>query len=129
MLDRFAADAVIVLHLAFIAFAVAGGMLVVLWRRVAWLHLPAVAWAAYAELTATICPLTPLENGLRQRAGLSGYEGGFIEHYLMPVIYPSGLTANVQAALGAIVIAINVLFYLIVLQRLRRHSMPHASSH
>jgi len=116
--DRVLADAVVVFHLAFIAFVLAGGVLVITWRRrVAWLHLPAVAWAAYAEFTATICPLTPLENALRLRAGQSGYAGGFVEHYLIPIIYPAGLTPNAQGVLGAVVIAVNLLFYAIAWRR------------
>ena len=111
MIDRLLADAVVLLHLLFIAFALAGGALV-LWRlRIAWLHLPAVAWAAYVEFTATICPLTPLENALRRRAGAAGYDGGFIEHYLIPVIYPAGLTPSIQVAIGGLVVALNVAFY------------------
>ena len=118
MFDRVLADAVVVFHLAFIAFVLAGGVLVITWRRrVAWLHLPAVAWAAYAEFTATICPLTPLENALRLRAGQSGYAGGFVEHYLIPIIYPAGLTPNAQGVLGAVVIAVNLVFYAIAWRR------------
>jgi len=118
VLDRVLADAVVVFHLAFIAFVLVGGVLVVTWRRrVIWLHLPAVAWAAYAEFTSTICPLTPVENALRLRAGREGYEGGFVEHYLIPLIYPTGLTPNVQGVLGAIVIAVNLVFYAIAWRR------------
>ena len=120
MLDRVLADVVVVFHLAFIAFVLVGGVLVIWRHRVAWLHLPAVVWAAYAEFTSTICPLTPLENGLRLRAGQSGYEAGFVEHYLMPIIYPPGLTSNVQLILGAIVVAVNIAFYAIVWQRSRQ---------
>jgi len=120
MIDRVVGDAVVVAHLAFIAFVVGGGMLVLAWPRLAWLHLPAAVWGAYAELTATICPLTPLENALRLRAGQAGYAGGFVEHYLLPIIYPAGLTAHVQTLLGAIVIAINVVFYAIAWRRRRR---------
>ena len=105
MVDRLLGDAVVVLHLAFIAFAMGGGMLVIAWPRVAWLHLPAVIWAAYVEFTSTICPLTPLENALRLDAGRSGYEGGFIEHYVLPIVYPVGLTPYVQTILGVIVIS------------------------
>ena len=97
-----------------------GGALLLVWPRIAWLHLPAVVWGAYAELTSTICPLTPLENALRLRAGQAGYSGGFVEHYLLPIIYPAGLTAHVQTLLGAIVIAINVVFYAIAWRRRRR---------
>ncbi len=126
MLDRVLADAVVVFHLGFIVFVLAGGVLVITWRRrVAWLHLPAVAWAAYAEFTSTICPLTPLENTLRRRAGQSGYEGGFIENYLIPIVYPSALTPNVQVVIGAIIVAVNVALYAIVVRRSRqRGRMP-----
>ena len=120
MSDRLLADAVVVLHLLFIAFALAGGALV-LWRpRFAWLHLPAAAWAAYVEFSGTICPLTPLENTLRRRAGAAGYDGGFIEHYVIPVIYPAGLTPQVQLALGVAVVAINAAFYFAAWWRHRR---------
>ena len=120
MPDRLIADVIVVGHLAFVAFVVAGGLLLLRWPRLAWLHLPAAAWGAYAELTATICPLTPLENRFRQRAGLGGYEGGFVEHYVMPVLYPSGLTAQHQVWLGAFVIALNAAVYAAVLVRARR---------
>ena len=116
MLDRVAVDAVVVIHLAFIAFVLVGGALVIKWRRVAWLHVPAVIWGAYAELTSTICPLTPLENALRLRAGQAGYEGGFIDHYLLPIIYPAGLTPQVQTIIGVIAIGVNVVFYTIALK-------------
>jgi len=108
---RLAADAVLVIHLAFIVFVLAGGVLVL--RRGIWaaFHLPAVAWGAFAELSATVCPLTPLENSLRRSAGAAGYDGGFIEHYLVPLIYPSGLTPRVQVVLGLIVLAANVPLY------------------
>ena len=111
MSERLLADGLVALHFAFIVFVLCGGLLVL--RRRAWslLHLPAVAWAAYVEFTATICPLTPWENALRQRAGEAGYDGGFIEHYLIPVIYPAGLTPRIQLLLGAFVIALNVIVY------------------
>lgn len=119
MSDRLLADAVVVLHLLFIVFALAGGALV-LWRpRFAWLHLPAAVWAAYVEFSGTICPLTPLENTLRHRAGGAGYEGGFVEHYVIPLIYPPGLTPAVQYAIGAIVVAVNVVFYVVAWRRRR----------
>ncbi|MFO1413805.1 MAG: DUF2784 domain-containing protein [Burkholderiales bacterium] len=116
---RIAADAVVALHLAFIVFAVAGGFLVLRDRRVAFLHLPAVAWVVWLEFTGALCPLTPLENALRRAAGESGYPGGFIEHYLLPVIYPAGLTADVQVLLGAGALAVNVAVYALVWRRRR----------
>ena len=86
------ADAVVVLHLAFIVFEVAGGILVLRWRRLAWIHLPAAAWAVLIEFAGWICPLTPLENWLRARVGDATYTTTFVERYLIPVMYPSGLT-------------------------------------
>jgi hypothetical protein len=108
---RWLADATVALHLAFIVFVVFGGFLA--WRKAgwAWVHLPAVAWVAFIEFTGTTCPLTPLENMLRERAGDAGYSGGFIEHYLLPIIYPAGLTAGAQVVLGFVVIALNVVVY------------------
>ena len=119
MLDRLAADAVVALHLAFVVFAAIGGVLA--WRRLAyaWFHLPALAWAAYVEFSGTICPLTPLENRLRVRAGEAGYPGSFVEHYLMPVLYPAGLTPDAQRWIGAALVALNVAIYAVALARAR----------
>lgn len=105
------ADALVLVHLAFIAFVVAGAWLLFRWPRLVWLHLPAVAWGAYVEFSGAICPLTPLENVLRARAGESGYEGGFIAHYILPLMYPAGLTPQVQLALGTAVVVLNALAY------------------
>ena len=111
------ADATVAFHFAFILFVVFGGALV--WRRTAWawLHVPAVAWVAWLEFTHAICPLTPLENALRARAGDEGYAGGFIAHYIEPIIYPGGLTPGIQVVLGALVVAINVGVYALVWRR------------
>lgn len=105
------ADAVLVLHLAFIVFAVAGGLLLWRWPRVVWLHVPAVLWGVGIELSGGMCPLTPLENRLRQFAGEAGYAVGFIEHYLLPLIYPPGLTPAWQWLLGGGLAVFNVLVY------------------
>ena len=105
------ADATVALHAAFIVFVVAGGLLVSRNARWALLHLPAVAWVAWLEFTRAICPLTPLENALRARAGDEGYAGGFIDHYLVPVIYPAGLTPGIQVALGAALVVGNAWLY------------------
>ncbi|NMG72687.1 DUF2784 domain-containing protein [Parazoarcus communis] len=117
MTYRLAADAVLVLHLAFILFVLAGGLPVLRWPRVAFAHLPAAAWGIHIELSGGLCPLTPLENTLRARAGQAGYEGSFIEHYLLPVIYPDGLTRELQLALAGTVVVVNVAVYSWVLWR------------
>lgn len=126
MTYRWLADATVVVHFAFIAFVVLGALLV--WRRPAWawLHVPAIVWVAYIELTGSLCPLTPLENALRLRAGDAGYAGGFIEHYLVPIIYPPGLTPAIQVLLGAAVIGVNALAYWSIWRR-RRRSDPAAA--
>lgn len=111
MIFRALADAVLVLHLAFILFIVLGGFLVLRRPRLAWLHLPATAWGAWIEFAGWICPLTPLENWLRARAGGGEFTGGFIEHYLTALIYPGALTRNLQWLLGAFVLAINAGVY------------------
>lgn len=115
-----AADAVLVLHGLFVLFAVAGGLLVA-WRRwTAAVHIPTALWAAGIEFTGGICPLTPLENRLRALAGEATYPGAFIDHYLLPLIYPAGLTRGVQVALGVGVIALNLAIYAWALTRSRR---------
>jgi hypothetical protein len=120
MTYRIAADAVLLLHLAFILFVVLGGLLVLKWPRLALLHVPAVAWGATVELLHLICPLTPLENRLRRAAGEEGYSGGFIEHYLVPLIYPAGLTPGIQLWLGAFVLLLNLVPYGLLAKRLMR---------
>lgn len=92
-------------------FVVLGGLLVLRWRWVMWLHLPAAVWGALIEFAGWICPLTPLEKWLRREGGLGGYEGGFVEHYILPLLYPSALTRTVQLVLGAGVIVVNLLIY------------------
>ncbi|MDP3816918.1 DUF2784 domain-containing protein [Pseudomonas sp.] len=120
MIFYLAADAVLLVHLLFIAFVLLGGLLVLRWRRLVWLHLPAVVWGVVVESMRWQCPLTPLENSLRQAAGQAGYAGGFVEHYLMPIIYPAGLTPQIQLWLGAVVLLLNGLIYAVVLLRVRR---------
>ena len=120
MFASFAADALVLLHLCFIAFVVVGGFLAWHWRALAWVHLPAAAWGALIEFMGWTCPLTPLENHLRRLAGESGYGGGFIAHYLTPIIYPAGLTSPNQIALGVLVLAVNAWAYSVYFSRLRR---------
>ncbi len=111
MAYRILADAVLVVHMSFILFVVGGGFLVPRWRGVAWVHIPAVAWGALIEFMGWVCPLTPLEIWARSRAGGTGYSGGFIEHYLLPVVYPAALTHETQIVLGALVLILNVFIY------------------
>ena len=120
MIYRWLADAVVALHFAFVLFVVLGGLLVMRWRKLAWLHVPAAIYGALIEFAGFICPLTPLENWLRRRSGEQGYAGGFIEHYLIPVIYPAGLTRQIQLMLGAFVLALNAIVYWLVWRRPRQ---------
>lgn len=124
MLARLLADAVVLLHLAFVAFAVGGGLLALRWRWLPWLHLPALGWAAFVEFSGRICPLTPLENFLREAGGSAGYPGGFVEHYLLPVLYPAGLTRDAQWLLGGGLVLFNVLVYFLLWRRRRRAPAP-----
>ena len=113
------ADAVLVIHFLFVIFVALGGLLVLRWPRVAWLHVPAAAWGVAIEFFGWICPLTPLENALRARAGESTYHGDFIARYLMPFIYPEGLAREAQITLGLAALIGNVAIYAIALRRRR----------
>ena len=115
MIAKVAADFLVVVHFAFIAFVVLGGFLVLKWGRVAILHIPCALWGALIEFKGWICPLTPLENHFRKAAGGTGYSGGFIDQYVMPLVYPKGLTRDMQILLGAMVLALNVCVYGVVL--------------
>jgi hypothetical protein len=114
------ADGVVVFHLSFILFVMLGALLVLRWPFFVWLHLPAVAWGMAVEFLHLYCPLTPWENALREKAGASGYEGDFVGHYLIPLIYPQGLTPQIQITLGFVVLVVNLGAYLIVIARWRR---------
>jgi hypothetical protein len=114
------ADVVMVAHGLFVVFVVAGAVLVLRWPRIAWIHLPLAAWGAWVELGNRVCPLTPLENDLRRRAGEAGYQGGFLERYLVDLVYPPGLTREVQVGLGVGVIVLNAAIYAWVWRRRRR---------
>ncbi|UVE19087.1 DUF2784 domain-containing protein [Pseudomonas sp. LS44] len=119
-LYRLAADAVVVLHGLFILFVIGGGLLVLKWRWLLALHLPAVLWGVTVEALHLICPLTPLENHLRRAAGEAGYPGSYVDHYLLPLIYPAGLTPQVQLYLGALIVVINGLVYAHLWRSMRR---------
>jgi len=117
MVYRILADLVVSAHLAFVLFVALGGFLVLRRRRVAWFHLPAAAWGVLIEFAGWVCPLTPLEVWLRIRGGEAGYAGGFVEHYLIPLLYPGNLTRTQQVLLGLLVLVVNVWIYLVVIRR------------
>lgn len=114
------ADAIVVIHFLFILFVIGGGLLVIRSPKLAMVHLPAVVWGAAVEIFGWICPLTPLENRFRDLAGKTAYSGDFIGRYLLPVIYPENLTADIQYILGGLVITVNVVIYFIVVRRRRK---------
>lgn len=117
---RALADVVVVIHFCFVIFVVLGGVLVLRRPWLAWLHVPAAVWGALIEFAGWICPLTPLENHLRALGREPGYSGGFVEHYITAVLYPSGLTRGMQVAIGVFVLAVNVTVYTILIVRMRR---------
>ena len=119
MIFRVLADLIVVLHLGFVLFVVLGGALALRWPRVAWVHLPCAVWGALISFAGWICPLTPLENRLRRTGGAAGYEGGFVEHYLVPALYPDALTRRTQLASGVLVILVNVAAYAWAFRRRR----------
>lgn len=122
MIWRALADLVLLIHLAFIVFVIVGGFFASRWRWLPWIHLPAVAWAVVLEFSGWICPLTPLENSLRQASGEAGYAGGFLEHYLVQVVYPEALTPEIQIYIGLGVLLINGMAYSILWKgRTRSH--------
>jgi len=114
------ADALVVVHFAFTAFVIFGGFLTWRWPRIALLHLPALVWGCWIEISHSICPLTPLENHWRQLAGEAGYREGFLAHYLVRVLYPPGLTWDVQYELAALLVAVNAVAYVGLVRRRRR---------
>lgn len=117
MLYRLAADSLVLFHLSFIVFVLFGGLLALKWRGVLWLHGPAVAWGIAVEVFHLPCPLTRWENLFRHLAGQDGYGGGFIEHYILTLIYPAGLTPNIQRVLGAVVVLVNLAVYVRLTRR------------
>ena len=115
MIYSFLADLLVVFHLVFILYVIAGAMLIFKWPKMLWIHLPSCFWGMTVEFTGWICPLTPWEIQLRRLAGEEGYTRSFIEHYLIPIIYPSGLTREIQMLLGGIVLIINLSLYTLIL--------------
>jgi hypothetical protein len=119
LIYRALADLVLVVHFAFVLFVVFGGLLVLRWPRVALLHIPAAIWGVLIEYSGWICPLTPLENSFRRAGGEAGYSGGFIQHYIQPVLYPAGLTRSTQIVLGSLALVVNLTAYGVVMARKR----------
>ncbi|MDZ7780528.1 MAG: DUF2784 domain-containing protein [Gemmatimonadota bacterium] len=122
MSHAFLADMVLVGHLAFVLFVIFGGLLALRWSWVSVPHLPVLAWGVWIELTGGVCPLTPVENRLRRAAGQAGYEATFIEHYIVPIVYPPGLTHGIQVGLGVALVLGNAAVYVGVWRRWRRSS-------
>ena len=120
MIYRFLADALLVFHLSFAIFAGVGALLVLRWPRLRWVHVPVAVWGALIMFGGWICPLTPLEKHLRRLGGQAGYEGGFLEHYIISVLYPAGLTRGLQIGIGLFVVAVNGFVYGRMLARRRR---------
>jgi hypothetical protein len=116
---RLLADLLVLVHFGFVLFVVLGGLLVLRHPRLAWVHFPAAAWGATIEFTGWVCPLTPWEQSLRRLGGQAGYAGGFVEHYVLPVLYPEGLTPMIQVILGAVVVVLNFAIYGAMLRRHR----------
>ena len=119
------ADSVVVLHLFFILFVVLGGILTLVWPKVIWVHIPCVLWAIIIELTGKICPLTPLENELRARAGQGMYSGDFVMHYIEPMIYLEGLTRQLQIILGVMAALVNMMVYTLIYLRKKQRDLKH----
>ena len=119
-MHKILADTIVIIHFLFIIFVIGGGLLVIRRPKIAFVHLPAAVWGAAVELFGWICPLTPLENRFRDLAGETPYSGDFIARYLLPVIYPENLTTSIQYLLGGLVIAVNVIIYVIAIRKHRK---------
>ena len=127
MIYSFLADLLVVFHQVFILYVIAGALLFIKWAKTLWLHLPSCFWGMTVEYTGWICPLTPWEIQLRRLAGEEGYTGSFIEHYLIPIIYPIGLTREVQMLLGGTVLIVNLSLYTLILIKRRKRKTPENS--
>ena len=121
MLSRVLADTVLFIHFLFVLFAVLGGLLVLYKKQVAWFHIPTVLWSSIVNLAGWTCPLTPLENMFRTLAGQAGYEGGFIQHYIEPVVYPNNMPRGTELVAGVSVVVWNVVVYAFILYYWRKH--------
>jgi len=129
MIAKLIADALVVLHFLFIIFVIFGGFSTLKWPRIALIHIPCAIWGALIEFYGWVCPLTHFEHYFRETASGVGYSGGFIQHYLIPIIYPYGLTKDIQLGLGIMVVSLNLFIYLIVIYKKVRHGTPNDSSY
>lgn len=118
------ADGLVLVHLLFVAFVLLGGFLLLRWQKLVWLHLPAAAWGGWIEFSGGVCPLTPIENRLRAMGGEVVYSGGFVERYLIPVLYPENLTLPLQQVLGGLVVAVNLAAYGLAYRAMRKRPAP-----
>jgi hypothetical protein len=123
MVYKLLTDLTVFIHLAFILFVVLGGFLVLRWRKSVYAHIPAALWGAAVEYFGLLCPLTPLENYFRNKAGYLTYKAGFIEQYITPLIYPENLKRNIQFILGSLVILINIVIYLLIIIKNKRKQL------
>jgi hypothetical protein len=121
MLNHILSDLVILTHFSFVLFVIIGGFLVIRWKRIAWLHIPAFLWAGLVEIAGFQCPLTPLESWLAERSGAGAYRTGFVEHHIIPILYPASLTRDLQVALGFFVLLVNLGIYGVLFRRTHRH--------
>jgi len=128
MIYRLLADVVVILHLSFVVFVVLGGFLLTRWPKLIYAHIPVAVWGVLIEFAGWICPLTPLENMLRARGGQAGYEGGFVDHYIIPVLYPQALNRNIQYALGFFVLVVNAVAYMRFFRRRGRMRPAHGDA-
>ncbi len=119
MMYHWLADVVVLIHGAFVAFVILGAFIALRWRWLVWLHLPAAIWGVLIEYAGWICPLTPLENALRARAGESGYSGDFIEHYILRALYPHGLTPATRWILGSVALVVNLIAYALLIRKFK----------
>lgn len=120
---KFLADALVVFHFGFVAFVMLGGLLSLRWNRIGWLHIPCVLWVIWVESSGSICPLTPLENDLLEQAGFQRYEGGFVDHYITPVLYPSNLTRAMQIGIAVGLVVLNTACYGYIAWRRRKRRL------
>jgi len=125
---EFAADLTLIVHFAFIIFVVFGALLFFVSTKIIYVHVPALIWGIYIEITHSICPLTYLENWFLQKANLTTYSEGFIQNYLVPVVYPMNLTDDLQTYLAIVLIVVNMLMYGLIISKSKKNNQPSQKS-